>query len=154
MPSRPTALLAGATALVVLAVVVPDGRTSGDLLRAAPGGDGDSWRDASGPERRLGLVNAPEHDECFGPEATAERRRLTAKGYRAEAYATDAHGRSVSVVTLADGLGLNLHLARQGFVDDRYLDDFRSEHPALAAELEVAFAEARRERRGLWGACH
>jgi hypothetical protein len=84
VPSWPTALLAGAAVLVGLAVAVPDGRAAGDLLRAAPGGDGDSWRDASGPERRLGLVNAPEHDECFGPEATAERRRLTAKGYRAQ----------------------------------------------------------------------
>ena len=153
MPSWPTALLAGAAALVALAVAHPDDRAAGDLLLAAPGGDGDSWRDTSGRERRLGLVNAPEHDECFGPEATAERRRLTASGYRAEDYATDRYGRYVSVVVLADGRVLNVHLARQGFADDRYLDDFRSEHPALAAELAQAFAEARRHRRGLWGAC-
>lgn len=123
------------------------------LKTAAPHGDGDSWRDTDGQEYRLGMVNAPEVDECFGPEATAERQRLTADGFRAYVYATDRYGRGVSVVTLADGRNLNVHLARQGFADDRYLDDFADEHPQLAAELDVAFEQARSERRGLWGTC-
>lgn len=123
------------------------------LLQAAPHGDGDSWRDTTGEEYRLGLVNAPEQDECFGAEATAERRHQVAGGFRADVYTVDEHGRGVSVVTTADGTNLNVHLARQGFVDDRYLAEFRHEAPALAADLDAAFAEARAERRGLWSAC-
>ena len=133
-------------------VAAPDAGTTPLLLPAASG-DGDSWRDRQGREYRLGLVDAPEVDECFGAEATAERQRLTAAGFRADVYATDRYGRSVSVVTLPDGRSLNVHLAREGFADDRHLDAFRDEHPGLAAELSTAFADARRERRGLWGAC-
>lgn len=123
------------------------------LLQAGPHGDGDSWRDTRGKEYRLGLVNAPEQDECFGAEATAERRRRVAAGFRAEVYTVDRYGRGVSVVHTADGSNLNVHLARQGFVDDRYLADFRHEAPELAAELVAAFAEARAQGRGLWSAC-
>jgi endonuclease YncB( thermonuclease family) len=127
--------------------------TASPLLQPAAHGDGDSWRDTAGTEYRLGMVNAPEQDECFGAEATAERRRQVAAGFRAEAYTVDRYGRSVSVVTTADGRNLNVHLARQGFVDDRYLADFRHENRPLAAELDVAFAEARAQGRGLWSAC-
>jgi micrococcal nuclease len=123
------------------------------LLRPAPHGDGDSWRDTAGTEYRLGLVNAPEVDECFGAEATAERRRLVAAGFRAEVYTVDRYGRGVSVITTADGRDLAVELARHGFVDDRYLAQFRHERPSLAAELDGAFAEARAQERGLWSAC-
>lgn len=136
--------------------VVPDSAAAApdaQLLRAAPHGDGDSWRDTAGREYRLGLVNAPEQGECFGAEATAERQRQVANGFSADVYSTDRYGRSVSTVTTADGSNLNVHLARHGFVDDRYLADFRHEHPALASELDVAFAEARAHGRGLWSAC-
>ena len=129
------------------------GPPASPLSQAGPHGDGDSWRDTGGEEYRLGLVNAPEQDECFGDEATAERRRQVAGGFRADVYAVDRYGRGVSVVTTADGSNLNVHLARQGFVDDRYLADFRHEHPGLAAELDRAFAEARAQGRGLWSAC-
>ena len=140
--------------LLVPAVPRPAPSASGPpLLVPAPGGDGDSWQDDRGREYRLGMVDAPEHDECYGSEATAERRRLTAGGFRADVYATDSYGRGVAVVTLPDGANLNVRLARQGFVDDRYVDDFRSEHSTLAAELDAAFEEARRQGRGLWGAC-
>jgi endonuclease YncB( thermonuclease family) len=131
----------------------PEAPPAADLLRATDGGDGDSWRDTAGTEYRLGLVNAPETNECYGSTATAERKRLTAGGFRAQVYARDAYGRHVAVVTLADGTNLNVHLARLGFADDRYLPRFRAENPALAAELDSAFAAARAERVGLWGAC-
>lgn len=126
--------------------------TSG-LLQAARGGDGDSWKDTAGVEYRLGLINTPELSECFGSTARLERQRLVAKGFRAQAYSKDRFGRAVAVVTLADGRNLNVYLARQGFADDRYLADFRAENPALARDLDVAFAAAKRERVGLWGAC-
>lgn len=124
-----------------------------DLLQAAPGGDGDSWKDTRGREYRLGMVNAPEVGECYGDRATAERKRLTARGFRADAYADDRYGRSVSVVTSADGTNINVHLARHGFADDRYLEQFRHENPSLAAALDDAFTAAKAERSGLWGAC-
>lgn len=129
------------------------GDSAAPLLRAAAHGDGDSWRDTTGDEYRLGLVNAPEQGECFGAEATAERQRLVARGFRADVYSVDRYGRGVAVVTTADGTNLNVHLARHGFVDDRYLADFRHEHPELASDLEQAFTDARAHDRGLWSAC-
>ena len=123
------------------------------LLQPASGGDGDSWRDTAGREYRLGMVNTPEVGECYSRRAAAERRRLVAGGFRADVYATDRYGRQVAVVHAADGTNVNVHLARHGFADDRYLAEFRHENPSLAADLEVAFTAARRERTGLWGAC-
>ena len=131
----------------------PEEATGTALLQQAPYGDGDSWKDTGGREYRLGMVNAPEVDECFGPEATRERKRLLESGFRAEVYSTDRYGRGVSEVTLPDGRSLNVVLARTGFVDDRYLQQFRSERPDLARRLDDAFAAAKRERAGLWRAC-
>ncbi|MGZ6825955.1 MAG: thermonuclease family protein [Mycobacteriales bacterium] len=125
----------------------------GPLLHAAPFGDGDSWKDTQGREYRLGLVNTPELSECYGDAARAERQRLVAHGFRARPYRRDRYGRLVSVVTLPDGTVLNTYLARHGFADDRYLARYRDEDPPLAAQLDVAFAAARADRAGLWGAC-
>ena len=123
------------------------------LLRAARGGDGDSWKDTKGVEYRLGLVNTPELAECYGQAASNKRKQLTAAGFRARSYAVDEFGRRVSVVTLPDGRNLNVWLARHGYANDKYLKTFRRENPALAVQLDQAFAAARRERAGLWRAC-
>ncbi|MCW2545464.1 MAG: hypothetical protein JWM40_3016 [Frankiales bacterium] len=123
------------------------------LLYAAANGDGDSWKDTSGKEYRLGLINTPEYDECYGSTATAARKRMVANGFRAQVYTTDTYGRLVSLVTTADGTNLNVWLARHGFADDRYLKQFRHENPALATQLDAAFAAAKAERVGLWSAC-
>jgi endonuclease YncB( thermonuclease family) len=125
----------------------------GPLLHAARGGDGDSWKDTHGVEYRLGLVNTPELSECYGSIASSKRKQLTAAGFRATSYAVDTHKRHVAVVFLADGRNLNVWLARNGYANDRYLKQFRSENPALAAQLDDAFAAAKRERLGLWSAC-
>jgi endonuclease YncB( thermonuclease family) len=126
---------------------------AGALLQAAPGGDGDSWKDTAGREYRLGLVNTPEVGACYGSAATARRKQLVARGFRAVTYSTDRYGRRVSVVTAADGTNVNVALARDGYADDRYFSRFRDERPELAAQLDVAFAAAKRDRAGLWGAC-
>ena len=123
------------------------------LLRAAAGGDGDSWRDSRGTEYRLGLVNTPELSECYGNEASSKRKQLVAAGFRATSYSIDTHRRQVAVVYLADGRNLNVWLARNGYANDRYLAQFRNENRSLAALLEPAFAAAKRERLGLWGRC-
>ncbi|MCU1674265.1 MAG: hypothetical protein JWN77_2378 [Frankiales bacterium] len=128
-------------------------RALAPLLFAGGGGDGDSWRDTRDREYRLGMVNTPEVGECFGAAATATRKELVAAGFRARVYSTDGYGRSVAVVTTAAGLNVNVHLARYGYANDRYLAEFRHEDPALARQLDVAFAAAKREGRGLWSAC-
>jgi hypothetical protein len=57
------------------------------------------------------------------------------------------------VVTTASGVKLNIYLARHGYANDKYLEQFRSENRSLANELDLAFAAARAEGAGLWGAC-
>ncbi|MCU1589950.1 MAG: hypothetical protein JWP11_1206 [Frankiales bacterium] len=131
----------------------PAAKPAGALLYAAAGGDGDSWKDTQGVEYRLGLVNTPELSECYGQTASAKRKQLTAAGFRAQSYTVDRYGRRVSVVTLADGRDLNVWLARHGYANDKYLAQFRHENPSLAAQLDPAFAAAKREHAGLWGAC-
>src|SRR5213080_1589756 len=145
-------LLAGcSTSAPVTPAAAPAG--AGPLLHAAANGDGDSWKDTAGHEYRLGLVNTPELDECYGETASAERKRLVRKGFRAAVDSHDTHGRLVAVVYLADGTNLNVYLARHGYANDKYLARFRHENPLLAADLDTAFAAARRERAGLWAAC-
>jgi endonuclease YncB( thermonuclease family) len=126
---------------------------SSPLLMPADGGDGDSWHDTAGAEYRLGLVNTPEYDECYGSQATAKRKELTANGFRADVYTHDVYGRGVAIVTTANGVNVNVYLARYGYANDKYLSEFRHENPTLAAQLDTAFAKAREERLGLWSAC-
>ena len=123
------------------------------LLAMAAGGDGDSWRDTDGVEYRMGLINTPETRECGGAAATAYRRQALAGGFRAKAYATDDYGRKVSVIFAANGVNLNVAMARDGIANDKYLDRFRHENPQLAAQLDAAFREARAARRGIWSTC-
>jgi len=130
-----------------------DTRASSPLLMPAGGGDGDSWHDTAGAEYRLGLVNTPEYDECYGSEATAKRKELTAHGFRADVYTHDVYGRGVSVVTTASGVNVNVYLARYGFANDKYLSQYRHENPKLASQLDTAFGKARAEHLGLWSAC-
>jgi micrococcal nuclease len=101
----------------------------------------------------MGLINTPEYNECYGSTATAKRKSMTANGFRASVYATDSYGRRVAVITTASGVNLNVYLARHGYANDKYLDTFRSENPSLATKLDAAFAAAKREKAGLWGAC-
>jgi len=104
--------------------------------------DGDSWVASDGREYRLGMVNAPEHLEPCAREATQFTRRFLAEGFRADAYASDPHGRVVAEVFNPAGDSLNVALAEAGFSDDRYLDNFRHENPDLARRLDVAFARS------------
>jgi endonuclease YncB( thermonuclease family) len=129
------------------------GPAASPLLMPADGGDGDSWHDTAGAEYRLGLVNTPEYDECYGSQATAKRKELTANGFRADVYTHDVYGRGVAIVTTANGVNVNVYLARYGYANDKYLSEFRHENPTLAAQLDTAFANAREERLGLWSAC-
>src|SRR5660398_227587 len=55
-------------------VKAPATSASSPVLMPAGGGDGDSWHDTRGREYRLGLVNTPEYNECYGSEPTRLRR--------------------------------------------------------------------------------
>lgn len=127
--------------------------TLGPLLVTAPGGDGDSWHDTGGIEYRMGLVNAPEVNECGGSAATAYRKRELAAGFFARSYSTDNYGRRVSVIYTRNGSNLNVLMARTGIANDKYLSEFRHENPALAQELDAAFGHAKASRVGVWGSC-
>jgi endonuclease YncB( thermonuclease family) len=157
--ASPTALSPVATAAPVASATAPartastrTAATSG-LLYAAAGGDGDSWKDRQGREYRMGLINTPEYNECYGGTATAKRKSMTANGFRAKVYSTDDYGRHVAVITTASGVNLNIYLARHGYANDKYLATYRYENPSLASKLDAAFAAAKREKAGLWGAC-
>ena len=140
-------------AVLTLALAAPAAAAGPVVQQCARCGDGDSWKDTGGREYRLGLVNAPETDECFGAQATARRRALLTGGFRADVYQRDGYGRSVAVVLTRSGHNVNRVLAQEGLVDDRYLRRYRSEHPTLARQLDGDFAAAKRAGRGLWGAC-
>ncbi len=125
----------------------------GPLLVMAGGGDGDSWRDSHGVEYRLGLVNAPEVNECGGSTATAYRKRKLQGGFYARTYTTDRYGRQVAVVYTPAGVNLNVLMAREGIANDRYFAQYRTENATLARQLDAAFAQAKANKSGVWGSC-
>ncbi len=114
--------------------------------------DGDSFGASDGEEYRVGLVNTPEQGACGGDQAAEVTYDLLADGFASDIYARDQHGRAVARITTATG-DLGVLLAGGGWADDRYLEDFRHENPAYAAELDTAFAQARQDGAGLWATC-
>ncbi len=91
---------------------------------------------------------------CFGPQASAETHRLLPDGTRVrlvrDTEARDAYGRLLAYIYRAeDGVFVNLALASDGFADVLPIPP----NTAHGDELRAAVADARRTRRGLWGAC-
>lgn len=112
------------------------------LLRVTILKDGDSFVASDGREYRLGMVNTPEPFEPCHREATEFTRQFLSRGFTADAYSRDTHGRQVSEVLNPAGDSLNVALARTGYSDDRYLENFRFENPGLARRLGEAFDDA------------
>lgn len=121
-------------------------------LTVVGAGDGDSFVASDGVEYRIGLVNTPELGECGGREAADRTNALLAGGFSTHPYAVDVHGRRVARVRVDQG-DLGVLLADEGLADDRYLEEFRHENPTYAEELDLAFADARDRRAGLWQTC-
>ncbi len=100
---------------------------------------------------RLIGVNAPEHDECYGPEATAGLADLIGGStvrLTTDVEQTDRYGRLLAYVYV-DGVFVNEALVEQG-------DAIARPYPpnvALQPVLETAMEQARREHRGLWDVC-
>ena len=92
--------------------------------------------------------------QCFGEEASRHTAELLPEGTPVrlvrDVEERDRYDRLLAYVYRAsDGLFVNLELARGGYAD------LLTYPPNVAhtAELSAAVAEARREQRGLWGAC-
>jgi micrococcal nuclease len=91
---------------------------------------------------------------CFGPEASAETKRLLPPGTPVELVrdpeARDVYGRLLAYVYRAtDGLFVNLALAQGGFADALSI----APNTTFADDFRRAVAAARAAHTGLWGAC-
>lgn len=105
---------------------------------------------------RLLEIDTPEVQptpDCFGEEAADRLEELVPKGSRVRVEADrdlhDRYGRVLLYLWTEDGVSVEEVLLREGYArvlyvrpNDKHLDHFR------AVE-----AQARTERRGLWGAC-
>lgn len=108
--------------------------------------DGDTVhiRTASGEFKvRFAEIDAPEHDQPFGPEAKANLERLImGREVTARVMAADQYGRLVCRVAL-DGAVVNRRLVADGWA---WWYRYFSQDQSLG-ELE---SQARAARRGLW----
>jgi micrococcal nuclease len=102
-------------------------------------------------------IDAPERarNECFGAAAARELRRLLPPGtevrvaYDERLDRVDRFGRTLGYVFVGD-LNVNGTLVEVGAAAPYFFGGGRGRY---ADELLDAAERARRERRGLWGAC-
>jgi micrococcal nuclease len=120
-------------------------------------GDGDTLELRSGARVRLVQIDAPElgEGECHAGESLAALERLAPRGTVLELEAdprlddVDRYGRLLRYVHVA-GTNVNVELVRKGAAAPYFRHGVEGRH---AADLLDAVAEARRARRGMWGAC-
>ena len=120
-------------------------------------GDGDTLDVRSGLRVRLVQVDAPElgEGECFARESKRELERLVPPGTAVELEPdrtlddVDRYGRLLRYV-MREARNVNVELVRRGAATPYF---FRGDRGRHAAELLAALDEARRARRGMWGAC-
>jgi micrococcal nuclease len=118
--------------------------------------DGDTLTLTSGEKVRLLQIDAPELEtDCYGKPALRALVALTPKGTRVglardpSLDERDAYGRLLRYVFVR-GENVNVELVREGAASPYF---FRKERGRYADSLLDAVDEARRERRGYWGAC-
>ena len=113
--------------------------------------DGDSLLvDIGGREERVRLIgiNAPERDECFGPESAAGLREIVDDAQvdiATDVESRDQYGRLLGYVYV-DGTLVNEELARRGYVLARAFEP----NTALQDRIDDASREARDDQRGMW----
>ena len=120
-------------------------------------GDGDTLDVRGGLRVRLVQVDAPElgEGECFARESKRELERLVPPGTSVELERdrtlddVDRYGRLLRYV-MRETRNVNVQLVRRGAATPYF---FRGDRGRHAAELLAAVDEARRARRGMWGAC-
>jgi len=118
--------------------------------------DGDTLVLEGGERVRYLLVDTPETTggkrDCFGAEARELNRSLVEGRRVSLAYGeacTDRFGRLLAYVAV-DGREVNALLVERGHACVLYVAPAGG---SRRAEFEALEAEARRARRGLWGAC-
>lgn len=118
--------------------------------------DGDTVVLEGGVRVRYLLVDTPESTggrrDCFGAEAHEFNRALVAGRRVALSYGeacADRYGRLLAYVAV-EGREVNALLVERGLGCALYVAPAGG---ARRAEFEALEAEARRARRGLWGAC-
>jgi len=129
----------------------PAGTATVDSVR-----DGDTILLENGRRVRLVQVDAPELGvECWGDEAADALGRLAPPGTELQLERdprfddADRFGRLLRYVHV-DGRNLALELVRIGAAAPYF---YRGERGRYARRLLDVAREARKERRGLWGAC-
>jgi micrococcal nuclease len=118
--------------------------------------DGDTVLLEGGERVRYLLVDAPEstgtEPACFGPEATQFNRDLVERRDVSLAYdvaCRDKHDRLLAYVSL-DGLDVSAALLERGYA---CLLHIPPNGAGRVSELRSLEDDARRSKRGLWGAC-
>lgn len=158
-------ILGPALVVVLLALVVA---ASAVALRSGTNGterrsavvawvtDGDTLRMRDGSRVRLVQIDAPEESsECYGRAATRELVRLTPAGTHVELESdssldqVDRYGRLLRYVFVGAS-NVNLELVRRGAATAYFYDGDRGTY---ADRLLAATANARANRRGMWGSC-
>ena len=163
IPGSAALLAASAVLALLLILSAPairralDRTDAGTVVRAVDGDTIDVRIDSRVVRVRLLGVDTPEtHDPdrpvgCFGPEAAAftstvlTGRRVTLED---DAERTDPYGRRLAYVHLG-GMRFNDVLLARGYARLLVIPPNGSH----AREMLAAEMEARRTRRGLWGAC-
>ncbi len=111
----------------------------------------------SGDRIRLVQIDAPElgEGECYAREALRELERLAPRGTAIELESdsrlddADRYGRLLRYVHAA-AVNVNLELVRRGAATPYF---HGGDEGAYADDLLDAVAEARDDRRGMWGRC-
>jgi micrococcal nuclease len=157
----------GAVAHMATSVVLVSGCATAPTATSTPVVqevvDGDTvvlaWNGHTETARLIG-VDTPETKhptkpvECYGPEASAFTQRLLPRGtavrVERDREPRDHFGRVlVYVHRLADGVFVNVELARAGFARPLPI----APNTAHAAEVDDATRDAKANGRGLWAAC-
>lgn len=163
-PHLPTAVIALALLLLtgcgLLGGSDPSPPGTGTVAQVV---DGDTIEVALGPRTetvRLLGIDTPETVEpgapvdCFGPEASARTKALLPEGAEVrltrDVEVRDRFGRLLAYVERTrDGLFVNRSLVADGYARTLSIAPNDAHRGALAA----AERDARRDGRGLWGAC-
>ena len=131
----------------------------GDTVRIRRGGKSVALRLIGGdtPE----TVHPTKPVQCYGPEASAEAKRLlTGKKVRVvydptqgnptgDGRRVDKYGRDLVYLELPDGRDFMEHMIEQGYAEEyRYRSDYQRMPAYQAAEAAADAAD-----RGLWGSC-
>ena len=91
--------------------------------------------------------------QCFGKQASDHTKELLAPGtvvhLERDVVARDVYGRLLAYVWRADGLFINLELARDGYASLLTIPP----NVAHVGQFQAAVASARARDLGLWGRC-